>query len=44
MRVAREDDTDVADPVVAAAANPTMVNDCTVAVVVPTELVASKVK
>jgi hypothetical protein len=41
LRVALDDDTDVADPEVTAGANPIIVNDLTVAVVVPTELVAS---
>jgi hypothetical protein len=44
LSVALEDETDVADPVVATGANPTVVNDFVAAVVVPTEFVASYAK
>lgn len=44
FKVALDDETEVAEPVVATGAKPTMVNDFVAAVVVPTELVAVYVK
>jgi hypothetical protein len=43
FRVALEEDTEVADPVVTVGANPIIVKDFTLAVVFPIELVASYV-